>query len=89
MALHLPPLGESKEDMPLLTQHFLILFAEKNSKSTKGFTQQAMDNLLKYRWPGDWISPVKRCAPSWKIKKAEQKNENIDYFFTLLFSVNI
>lgn len=53
VALHVPPLRERREDIPLLTQHFLNLFAQKNSKNTKGFTPQAMDKLLKYNWPGN------------------------------------
>jgi two-component system, NtrC family, response regulator HydG len=53
VALHVPPLRERREDIPLLTQHFLNLFAEKNSKSIKGFTPQAMEKLLKYAWPGN------------------------------------
>ena len=51
--LFVPPLRERREDIPLLTQHFLNLFAEKNSKSIKGFTPQAMEKLLKYAWPGN------------------------------------
>jgi len=53
VALHVPPLRERKEDIPLLAQHFLNLFAGKNSKSIKGFTPQAMEKLLKYAWPGN------------------------------------
>ncbi len=53
VALHVPPLRERREDIPLLTQHFLNLFATKNSKSIKGFTPQAMEKLLKYAWPGN------------------------------------
>ena len=51
--LFVPPLRERREDIPLLAQHFLNLFAEKNSKSIKGFTPQAMEKLLKYAWPGN------------------------------------
>jgi two-component system, NtrC family, response regulator HydG len=53
VALHVPPLRERREDIPLLTQHFLNLFAARNSKSIKGFTPQAMEKLLKYSWPGN------------------------------------
>lgn len=53
VALHVPPLRERKEDIPLLTQYFLNVFSQKNSKNCKGFTPQAMDKLLKYSWPGN------------------------------------
>ncbi|NTW78447.1 MAG: two-component system response regulator, partial [Syntrophaceae bacterium] len=53
VVLHVPPLRERKEDIPLLAQHFLSYFAEKNSKNIKGFTPQAMEKLLRYAWPGN------------------------------------
>jgi two-component system response regulator HydG len=51
--LFVPPLKDRKEDIPLLAQHFLTVFAEKNQKQIKGLTPQAMDRLLKYQWPGN------------------------------------
>ena len=53
VALNVPRLREREEDIPLLTQHFLGMFAEKNQKKIKGLTPQAMDRLLKYEWPGN------------------------------------
>ncbi|MBN1847791.1 MAG: sigma-54-dependent Fis family transcriptional regulator [Deltaproteobacteria bacterium] len=53
VTLKMPTLRERKEDIPLLAQHFLKMFAEKNRKGTKGFTPHAMDRLLKYQWPGN------------------------------------
>jgi two-component system response regulator HydG len=53
VTLHVPPLRERKEDIPLIAQHFLTLFAEKNHKNIKGFTPRAMDRLLRYNWPGN------------------------------------
>jgi two-component system response regulator HydG len=51
--LLVPPLRERKEDVPLLAQHFLKIFAERNRKTLKGFTPRAMDRLLHYPWPGN------------------------------------
>ena len=53
VTINVPPLRERKEDIPLIAQHFLTLFAEKNHKNIKGFTPKAMDRLLKYTWPGN------------------------------------
>jgi two-component system response regulator HydG len=53
VSLNMPSLRERREDIPLLAQHFLTLFAEKNHKDIKGLTPQAMDGLLKYEWPGN------------------------------------
>jgi two-component system response regulator HydG len=51
--LQVPPLMTRKEDIPLLAQHFLEMFATKNRKAIKGFTPKAMDNLIRYEWPGN------------------------------------
>ena len=51
--LRIPPLRERQDDIPLLAQHFLEKYAEKNHKQVKGFSPLAMDMLLKYAWPGN------------------------------------
>ncbi|MGB5986262.1 MAG: sigma-54 dependent transcriptional regulator [Desulfobacterales bacterium] len=53
VALKMPPLRMRREDIPLLAQHFLSELSEKNQKRFKGFTPQAMDQLLKHNWPGN------------------------------------
>ena len=53
VALNVPPLRERQEDIPLMAQHFLEMFAEKNHKTIKGFSPQAMNRLLNYPWPGN------------------------------------
>jgi len=53
VTLKVPPLRDRTGDIALLAQHFLRMFAEKNRKSVKGFTPQAMDRMLRYAWPGN------------------------------------
>ncbi len=53
VTLELPPLRNRREDIPLLVQHFLCIFSEKNNRTIKGFTPSAMDRLVKYDWPGN------------------------------------
>ena len=53
VALQVPALSDRREDIPLLAQHFLQMFAAKNKKSIKGFTPQSMEKLVKYAWPGN------------------------------------
>jgi two-component system response regulator HydG len=53
VALNAPALSDRKEDIPLLAQHFLQMFAAKNKKNIKGFTPQSMEKLVKYAWPGN------------------------------------
>jgi two-component system response regulator HydG len=51
--LEIPPLTERRDDIPLLAQHFLEIFVDKNKKKIKGFTPKAMDQLIRYDWPGN------------------------------------
>ncbi len=51
--LNIPPLKERREDIPLLAQHFLKVFSEKNRKYLKGFTPGAVEYLINYNWPGN------------------------------------
>ena len=53
VTLDIPPIRERREDIPLLAQHFLKIFSEKNRKEIKGFTPHAIDRFLKYDWPGN------------------------------------
>jgi two-component system response regulator HydG len=53
MTLKVPALRERREDIPLLAQHFLKRFAEKNRKESAGCTPLAMDMLVRYDWPGN------------------------------------
>jgi two-component system response regulator HydG len=58
--LTVPPLRERKEDIPLLANHFLALFREKNSKPIKAISGKALDLLLRYEWPGN-IRELENC----------------------------
>lgn len=53
-------LQERSEDIPLLAEHFLKVFGERNRKDVKGFTPKAMDMLIKYPWPGNVREPGER-----------------------------
>ena len=49
----LPPLRERQEDIPLLAHHFLQRFAHAIHKGIKGFSSEAMQQLMVYHWPGN------------------------------------
>ncbi len=53
IAIQIPPLRQRREDIPLLAQHFLRGFAEKNGKAITGFTEEALDLLQTHSWPGN------------------------------------
>jgi len=53
VTLHLPPLRERREDIPLLIHYFLKEFAQKYNKELEGVAPAAQQLLLSYGWPGN------------------------------------
>ncbi len=51
--IHVPPLRDRRADIPLLAEHFLSRIATQEGKSIEGFTADAVDCLLEYRWSGN------------------------------------
>ena len=51
--LHLPPLRERREDIPLLARYFLDQFATRYRRMVTGFSPDGMRALLEYGWPGN------------------------------------
>lgn len=49
----LPPLRERKDDIPKLAYHFLREFCKKTGKRIEGFTNDALETLVNYDWPGN------------------------------------
>jgi len=75
VSLNMPSLRERREDIPLLVQHFLTLFAKKNHKDIKGLTPQAMDSLLKYDWPGNIREVMNMIERAVVLSRAEYLDE--------------
>ncbi len=53
LTIHLPPLRERPDDLPLLLDHFLRRFADELERDVRGISPEALDTLLKYQWPGN------------------------------------
>src|SRR5205823_4575861 len=51
--IHVPPLRERSEDVPLLVNHFLKKYAPAAGKSIVRVQQQSLDALCGYDWPGN------------------------------------
>lgn len=51
--IHLPPLRDRREDIPVLARHFLRQHAQRYRKTLGGFDPAAMQVLLDHRWPGN------------------------------------
>jgi len=51
--IHVPPLRERVEDIPLLARSFLNRIRMKSGKPIQGFSNGAMDRIMNYAWPGN------------------------------------
>jgi DNA-binding NtrC family response regulator len=51
--VHLPPLRDRREDIPVLARHFLRQHAQRYRKNLAGFDPSAMQLLMDHRWPGN------------------------------------
>lgn len=51
--IHLPPLRERREDIPLLANTYLEKYSSENNSSVKSIEKRAMDYLSQYNWPGN------------------------------------
>jgi two-component system NtrC family response regulator len=63
--IHIPPLRERREDIPLLAAHFLDKYARENDKPVKGFSPGAVSHLAAYDWPGNvrqLQNAIERCV---------------------------
>ncbi len=63
--IHLPPLRERREDIPLLVAHFATTFAKENAIAPKTFNTGALNYLVAYEWPGNirqLQNVVERCT---------------------------
>ena len=53
MTLSVPSLVERKEDLPLLTRHFIHVFSKQYKKQVRGLTRRAQVVLGRHSWPGN------------------------------------
>ncbi|MEK7715059.1 MAG: helix-turn-helix domain-containing protein, partial [candidate division NC10 bacterium] len=53
ITVNVPPLRERREDIRVLAQHFLRVYAAKNNRKLEGFTDEAVRRLEAYAWPGN------------------------------------
>ncbi|MBN3038936.1 MAG: sigma-54-dependent Fis family transcriptional regulator [Candidatus Omnitrophica bacterium] len=53
ISISVPPLRERREDIPLLTNYFIDIYARENHKKIKGISEDALRTLINYNWPGN------------------------------------
>jgi len=86
--IHLPPLRDRKEDIPLLVDHFLSKFREKVKKEIKGLTPQAMQKLMLHDWPGNVRELENVIEYAAAMTDTEFINENLIFQTKVIPSVN-
>jgi two-component system response regulator HydG len=52
-SIHVPPLRERREDIPVLADFFLEKYARETGKPIEGITQKGIGLLMSYPWPGN------------------------------------
>jgi len=61
--IHVPPLRERKDDIPVLAAIFIKEFAAENGKNIDGINEKARSRLYSYDWPGN-IRELRNCIES-------------------------
>lgn len=51
--IHIPPLRERREDIPLLVEHFVKFHSKRYGKEINSISPQVMNSLTQYSWPGN------------------------------------
>jgi two-component system response regulator HydG len=74
--IYIPPLRKRKEDIPLLTSHFITDQNKKTGKKINGVSQSAMRILMDYTWPGN----VRELENAIEHAFVLCNDENIDIF---------
>jgi DNA-binding NtrC family response regulator len=62
--IHLPPLRERKEDIPLLVEHFIDKFNTKLNRKIEKVSEEALNLVVNYQWPGnirELENVIERC----------------------------
>lgn len=81
--IELPPLRERKEDIPLLVKHFLDIYSKENQKEMEGVTEDVLELLEDYHWPGnirELENLIERAVVLTKSKLITR--ENLPPYFT-------
>jgi two-component system response regulator HydG len=53
ISVNVPPLRDRRDDIPLLVEHFIQVYRQKNAKAIVGCTRRALELLGAYAWPGN------------------------------------
>ncbi len=76
--IHLPPLKDRREDIPLLVDHFLEKYNRESNRHVTKVPRDIMDKLLAYSWPGN-VRELENC-----IERAVVMSPNDAFSFEVL-----
>ncbi|MCI0692032.1 sigma-54 dependent transcriptional regulator [candidate division KSB1 bacterium] len=79
--IHLPPLRERVEDIPLLVDHFLAIYAKKYQKPVKPVSPAALKKLEKFSWPGN-VRELQHAVERAVIMSESPALQPPDFLFT-------
>ncbi|RUM93752.1 MAG: sigma-54-dependent Fis family transcriptional regulator, partial [Thiothrix sp.] len=51
--IQMPPLRERREDIPMLSLHFIQMFNQRYNRQVTSFTAESLHSLIEYEWPGN------------------------------------
>jgi DNA-binding NtrC family response regulator/predicted hydrocarbon binding protein len=79
--VQIPPLRERKEDILLLVEHFMNRFCALHKRQVTGFTEGAIEALMRYAWPGN-IRELENLIERGVILAPAEGAIDIDHLFT-------
>ncbi|MCK5102145.1 MAG: sigma 54-interacting transcriptional regulator, partial [Cyclobacteriaceae bacterium] len=79
--IHIPPLRDRLDDIPLLANHFLNLYDRKYQKNVRAISEAAMKILQKYNWPGN-VRELQHAIERAVIMCNSQVLNPEDFFFS-------
>lgn len=88
--IHLPPLRERREDLPVLVERFVQEIGTRSGVRFEGFTNDATDLLMNYDWPGN-IRELRNALESMLVLESGRRlsAETVDKYLKGRASVNV
>ncbi len=80
--IHLPPLREREEDIPLLTDYFLNIYCNKYKKTGEKVSAAAQKKLVAYHWPGN-VRELQHAIERTVILSDSLVLQPEDFFFSI------
>ncbi len=85
--IHVPPLSDRVEDIPLLADHYLRHYAKKYHKTVTTIAPEAMDKLKRYAWPGN-IRELQHAIERAVIMTDSASLQETDFLFSRSLTSN-